>query len=226
MNDNYESVTLDEWISIHSTEDEMRSVFLNLDRALKYIHEHGYCIEVFHPQFIFVLNNSDNYIQFKKLMELSNDSLLRKKMIQEDIFHSSLIQIAYYLRMSDLNQLNPDFLRENFDEVVQFLPSDDSPYYRGVIQRGASVYFCEYALEKRNRDLEDLEKQIGEESTNEKVYFKDNISITNDSVNDIIYKQINGIKDRAFIHSLLIPSIVLGMLLVFGVISWIFSLIG
>ena len=159
-------------------------------------------------------------------MELSNDSLLRKKMIQEDIFHSSLIQIAYYLRMSDLNQLNPDFLRENFDEVVQFLPSDDSPYYRGVIQRGASVYFCEYALEKRNRDLEDLEKQIGEESANEKVYFKDNISITNDSVNDIIYKQINGIKDRAFIHSLLIPSIVLGMLLVFGVISWIFSLIG
>ena len=224
MKDEYGSITLDEWVSSHPSDDEMRSVFLNMDRALKYIHEHDYCIEIFHPSYIDVLNNSDDYIQFKRLIELSKDLITRKKMIQEDIFHSSLIQIAFYLKMSDLNQLNPDFLKENFDEVAQFIPSEDVPYYRGVIQRGASVYFCEYALEKRNRDLAELEKQLGEDSSNEKVYLKDNISITNDSVNDIIYKQINGLKDRAFIHSLLIPAIMLSLLLLFGVVLWVFSL--
>ncbi len=224
MNDEYGSIALDEWVSSHPTDDEMRSVFLNMDRALKYIHEHGYCIEIFHPSCIDVLNNSDTYIQFKKLIELSKDSITRKKMIQEDIFHSSLIQIAFYLKMGDLNQLNPDFLKDNFDEVSQFLPSEDVPYYRGVIQRGASVYFCEYALEKRNRDLAELEKQLGEDSSNEKIYLKENISMTNDSVNDIIYKQINGLKDRAFIHTLLIPAIMLSLLLLFGVVLWVFSL--
>ena len=173
MKDEYGSITLDEWVSSHPSDDEMRSVFLNMDRALKYIHEHDYCIEIFHPSYIDVLNNSDDYIQFKRLIELSKDLITRKKMIQEDIFHSSLIQIAFYLKMSDLNQLNPDFLKENFDEVAQFIPSEDVPYYRGVIQRGASVYFCEYALEKRNRDLAELEKQLGEDSSNEKVYLKD-----------------------------------------------------
>ena len=225
MSEKYESMSLDEWISFHSTDEEMRSVFLNMDRALKYIHEHDYCIEVFHPRYIDVLNNSDNYIQFKRLVELSSDSIIKRKMIQEDIFHSSLIQIAYYLKMSDLNQLNPDFLRENFDEIAQFIPSEDVPYYRGVIQRGASVYFCEYALEKRNRDLADLERQLGEDGSKEKVYLKENVSITNDSVNDIIYKQINGLKDKAFVHTLLIPAIVLSLLLLFGLISWVFSFI-
>lgn len=225
MSEKYESMSLDEWISFHSTDEEMRSVFLNMDRALKYIHEHDYCIEVFHPRYIDVLNNSDNYIQFKRLVELSSDSIIKRKMIQEDIFHSSLIQIAYYLKMNDLNQLNPDFLRENFDEIAQFIPSEDVPYYRGVIQRGASVYFCEYALEKRNRDLADLERQLGEDGSKEKVYLKENVSITNDSVNDIIYKQINGLKDKAFVHTLLIPAIVLSLLLLFGLISWVFSFI-
>ena len=225
MSEKYESMSLDEWISFHSTDEEMRSVFLNMDRALKYIHEHDYCIEVFHPRYIDVLNNSDNYIQFKRLVELSSDSIIKRKMIQEDIFHSSLIQIAYYLKMNDLNQLNPDFLRENFDEIAQFIPSEDVPYYRGVIQRGASVYFCEYALEQRNRDLADLERQLGEDGSKEKVYLKENVSITNDSVNDIIYKQINGLKDKAFVHTLLIPAIVLSLLLLFGLISWVFSFI-
>ena len=57
-----ESVTLLEWVNSHRSEEEMRSVFLNMDRALKYIHDHGYCIDEFYPTEINVLNNDDNYI--------------------------------------------------------------------------------------------------------------------------------------------------------------------
>ena len=72
-NDSIESVTLLEWVNKHHSDEEMRSVFLNMDRALKYIHDHGYCIDVFYPTEINVLNDDDKYIQFKKLVELSKD---------------------------------------------------------------------------------------------------------------------------------------------------------
>ncbi len=223
-NQNYESMSLTEWVVSHPSEDDRRAVFLNLDRALKYIHDHGYCIQIFHPSEIEVLNNDDQYIQFLHLMELSHDSITRKKMIKEDIFNSSLVQIGIY--SNSLKYLQPDFLKENFDSFVQFLPQGDVPYYRGVIQRGASVYFCEYALEKRNRDLAELEKELGEMTDDvEEQYDKEEVSITNDAVNDLIYKQINGLRDAAFINWLLVPTVILGMLVLFGILSWVSTLI-
>ncbi len=223
---NYESMSLSDWVLSHPGEEDLRTTFLNMDRALKYIHDHGYCIQVFHPSAIEVLNNDEDYIQFKYLMELSGDPVTRKKMIKEDIFNSSLIQIGIY--SNSLKYLSPEFLKENFDSFVQFLPPSDVPYYRGVIQRKAGVYFCEYALEKRNRDLEELENELGEMTEeSDRQYIRDfnsGVSITNDKVNDVIYKQINGMKDAAFVNWLLVPTVVLGMLLLFGVITWLSSL--
>ena len=225
LKNNYDSISLDDWIKEHQSEDELREVFLNLDRALKYIHEHGYCIEDFYPTEIMVLNNETDHIQFNKLLELSSNEEMKRQMIKEDIFNSSLVQIGIY--SNSLRYLTPEFLKENFDSFAQFLPTGDIPYYRGVVQRGASVYFCEFALEKRNRDLEELEKQLGEDGDKNKELWKSKIpqtSITNDRVNDTIYKQINGLKDSAFIHFLILPTIVLVMLLVFSIITWIVSL--
>ena len=222
----YDSVPLDEWVMTHPSDDDLRNVFLNMDRALKYIHDHGYCIQAFYPTEISVLNNEDDHIQFNKLVKLSSDFSTRKNMIKEDIFRSSLIQVGIYSNC--LKNLNPDFLKENFDSFTQFIPSGDVPYYRGVIQRGASVYFCEYALEKRNRDLQDLEKQLGEEGSEEEKQLQltqENTSITNDKINDSIYKQINGLKDAAFINALIIPTIILTIILVFAIISWVISMI-
>ena len=229
MNNKIESVSLDEWISTHHNDEEMRVVFLNMDRALKYIHEHGYCIEVFHPSEIMVLENKPDHIQFNKLLELSSDFSIRRDMIREDIFNSSLIQIGFYT--NSLWRLNPEFLKEHFDEFSQFIPAGDVPYYRGVVQRDASVYFCEYALEKNNRDLEALEAQLKEEgglgdsksltkTSNHNIGVQ---SITNDSINDSIYKQINGLKDAAFVNLLIIPTITLAMILIIGLIVLFFS---
>lgn len=217
----FESTTLDQWVKEHYSEEELRSIFLNMDRALKYIHDHGYCIEVFYPTEITVINNEDDHIQFNKLVELSSDPDIRREMVKEDIFNSSLIQIGIYSK--SLKYLNPDFLRENFDEFAQFIPQDDIPYYRGVVQRGAAVYFCEFALEKRNRDLEELEKELGEEGGKSLIKVPENEDITNNKINDQIYRQINGMRDAAFVNLLLIPTIILGMLLVFGIVSWLIS---
>ena len=220
-NKEIESTTLEQWVQTHYSEEELRSIFLNMDRALKYIHDHGYCIEVFYPTEIKILNNEDDHIQFNKLVELSQDGSIRREMVKEDIFNSSLIQIGIYSK--SLKYLTPEFLKENFDSFSQFIPADDIPYYRGVVQRGASVYFCEYALEKRNRDLIELEKELGEEDNKTLVKQPQNEDLTNNKVNDQIYRQINGLRDAAFVNLLLIPTIILGTLLVFGIVSWLIS---
>ena len=221
-NKEIESTTLEQWVQTHYSEEELRSIFLNMDRALKYIHDHGYCIEVFYPTEIKVLNNEDDHIQFNKLVELSQDGSIRREMVKEDIFNSSLIQIGIYSK--SLKYLTPEFLKENFDSFSQFIPADDIPYYRGVVQRGASVYFCEYALEKRNRDLIELEKELGGEDNKTLVKQPQNEDLTNNKVNDQIYRQINGLRDAAFVNLLLIPTIILGILLIFGLLSWIISI--
>ncbi|MBR5370437.1 MAG: hypothetical protein IK137_03960 [Bacilli bacterium] len=225
-NNEVESVTLSEWVKSHYSEEEMRSIFLNMDRALKYIHEHGYCIDVFYPTEINVLNNDDRYVQFKKLVELSKDYDLAKEMMREDIFRSSLIQVGIYT--NSLNYMNPDFLKENFDSFAQFIPQDDVPYYRGVIQRNASVYFCEYALEKRKRDLEDLERQLGEEGSAVVTPINEpsEAEITNKKVNDLIYRQINGISEAAFLNMALIPIVLLILICIIMCIVMISNFIG
>lgn len=229
-NQSYEAISLSDWIVSHPDEEDLRTVFVNMDRALKYIHEHGYCIKVFYPTEIEVLGNSPDCIQFKKLLELSSDPGRRREMIKEDILHSSLIQIGIYT--NSLKYINPNFVKDNFDSFVQLLPAGDVPYYRGVVQRGASVYFCEFVLEKRNKDLANLEKELDEGGTEKgRILQKSsnrNIgveSITNDKINDQIYAQINGMRDSAFINYLVIPALILVMLLVLSLISLVFSLV-
>lgn len=220
-NNEVESVTLSEWVNEHHSEEEMRSIFLNMDRALKYIHEHGYCIDVFYPTEINVLNNNDNYVQFKKLVELSKEYDLAKEMIKEDIFRSSLIQIGMY--SNSLNHINPDFVKENFDSFSQFIPQDDIPYYRGVIQRGASVYYCEYTEERSKRDIEALEKELG--NSEENVEIPTNNDITNKKVNDYIYRQINGMDDAAFLNIALVPIVILTIISIIMAIVVLVNLI-
>ena len=223
----YESASLDQWIRTHSTEEEMRELFLNMDRALKYIHDHDYCIQIFHPSEIEVLENSPDYINFKKLMELPNDVAKRKEMIKEDIFNSTLIQLSFYgaINSEKIIYFEPAFVKEHFDDLTQFLPSGDVPYYRGVIQRGASVYFCEFALERRKRELIDLEKQLGEENNDSvsEIPEVDDSVITNDRVNDYIYRRINGLKDSAFVNILVVPTIALVIIFIYSVIAWVIS---
>ena len=210
-NDSIESVTLLEWVNKHHSDEEMRSVFLNMDRALKYIHDHGYCIDVFYPSEINVLNNDDNYVQFKKLVELSKDYEIAKEMKREDIFRSSFIQIGMYT--NSLNYLNPEFLKENFDSFAQFIPQDDVPYYRGVVQRGAGVYLYEFFLEKRKRELEDLGKQVGDVSAEITAINEPSpAELTNTKINNQIYRQINGVDQAAFLNMALIPIAILVLL--------------
>lgn len=216
-------MSLDSWINSFRNEEEMREIFLNMDRAMKYLHDRGYCIKSFDPRNIMILNNSINQIKLDTL-PLPKDLIERKKYVKDDIYNSSFVQIGIYSNC--LPYLKKDFLKSNFDKFAEFLPEGDVPYYRGVIDRGASVYLCEYATEKANRDLIALEKDLSDDnkSTNKNnKHFFDDTSV-NDKINDVIYKQISNKKDAAFVSFLLFPTALLVLGVVFALISLIVSL--
>lgn len=204
------------WINLHKSIEDFRTLFLNLDCALKYVHEHGYCVANFSPTEIYVLKGSENGIQFHQLIEMPHSFEQRKKLIQEDIFKSSFLQIAIYSNM--LNRLTPQFLKERFNDITMFLPAEDIPYYRGVIERGASIYLYEYRLEAFRRNLTSL----GVKDANSNSVIK--IVQNNRYINSIIYQQINN-SNAAFVHYLIIPTIIFGFLFLFSVICWFISIL-
>ena len=215
---NGQSISLKSWIDSFRDEEEMKEIFLNMDRALKYIHEHGYCIQTFDPNCIEILNDSLNQIRFCELMKMPDDSMQQKKIIKEDIYNSSFIQIGLYTNC--LSYLKKEFLKSNFDGFVTFLPENDVPYYRGVIERGASVYLCEFVAERTKRDLANLEKEL----TGENVKPLNSVSAynpsgVNDQINDSIYRHINSKRsDAAFVTTLMFPTLVLSLGLIIALI--------
>ena len=198
------AVSLASWINSYRDEEEMREIFLNMDRAMKYLHDRGYCIKSFDPRNIYILNNSIDQIKLD-VLPLPSDYSESKKYVKEDIYNSSFVQIGLY------SKCLPYLKREG-----------DVPYYRGVIDRGASVYFCEYAMEKANRDLAALEKELAGEGMGTpapKAPMGD-VNV-NTRINDGIYKQLTGKRDAAFVSLLLFPT----ALLVLGVVLALISLI-
>ena len=232
MADNYESIPLDLWIMNHPKEEDIRTVFINMDIALKYIHEHGYCIEVFYPSEIEILNNELDHIQFKKLIELSRDPAIKQQMIKEDLFNSALMQIGLYFYSDGLglsintilHNLKPEILKENFDAYSQVIPEGDTPYYRGIILRGATVYLCEFVQEKNNRELQELEKQLAPDDQKNFEPAQIKKVPSNNKVNDNIYRQINGLRDAAFISVLTIPTVIIIVMIIIMIFSWVISI--
>lgn len=224
-----DAINLLEWVSYTSASDEnLRDVFLNMDRAMKYVHDRGYCIKSFDPREIEILNYSVNQIRFKTLLEMPKDYTYRKELKQEDIFNSSCLQIGLYTH--SLPYLKKEFLKSNFEEFAKSLPADDVPYYRGVIERGATIYLCEWDLEKRKRDLEKLDQEVsGGEGKGRQLVKSNGLSTldpsaVNDKINDKIYKQLNSITDAAFISFLIFPTMLLVLGIVALIIMWVVKL--
>lgn len=227
MNRDQEMVsrTLYEWVGEDTeygtrTDEELKEVFVNLDKALKYLHNHGYYVVSFDPRNIEILNEKTNQIRFNEITSLPiayNESNEKKK---EDIFLSACLQIGLYTHT--LKYLNVDYLKDNFDSFASNLPSDDVPYYRGVIERGANVYLGEYLNEKSKKDLKKLEEELGEEADIGTV--TKSIDDTNEAINDKIYKQINGLSDSAFISYFMYPVVIVSIISIFFILAWLMIL--
>ena len=185
---------------------------------MKYIHDQGYYIESFALDTIDILNHSVKQIKFNQLKEMPLDFSSQKDLVRDNIFLSAVLQIGIYAKCLQYFQGEAiTYLKQNFGDFSIFLPEEDIPYYRGVIERGASVYLSSYVGERKKRDLNNLDQQINDEGSGKgKTLVKTNgTSLTaedlvpqNIAELQDVYRNLSK-KDAAFARALIYPILIL-----------------
>ena len=145
-------MTLSEWLQKYHMQEDLQNLFVNMDIAMKYIHDQGFYIESFALDRIKLLNDSIRLIRFENLAPFPNDITQQKELVRNNIFLSAVLQIGVYANcIQYFNTDTMQFLKENFNQFSMFLPQEDVPYYKGVIERGASVYYSAFVGERKKR---------------------------------------------------------------------------
>ena len=218
-------MTLSEWLQKYHMQEDLQNLFVNMDIAMKYIHDQGFYIESFALDRIKLLNDSIRLIRFENLAPFPNDITQQKELVRNNIFLSAVLQIGVYANcIQYFNTDTMQFLKENFNQFSMFLPQEDVPYYKGVIERGASVYYSAFVGERKKRELKELDKQLsgvdGGVNSRGKVLVKSNglaepsaedLIPHNEKENGVIYKDLSK-KEAAFARALIYPI----MILIFG----------
>lgn len=230
-----ESITLNEWLMKYHLPDELQDLFVNMDLAMKYIHDQGYYITSFALDSIELLNNSIKQVKFDQLSELPSNFSDQKKIIHDNIFLSAVLQIGVYANcLQYFTTETMEFLKENFESFSIFLPENDVPYYKGIIERGASVYLSSYVGERKKRDLLNLNKEVSDgtpDNSKGKTFVKTNgipADLTAEDLvppnkaNEIIYANLAK-KDAAFVRALIYPILILLLGLTVLLLSYILA---
>ena len=149
-------IKLRDWFQQETNEEKLKKAFYNMSSTMKYIHSYDYYISNFNLSEI-EINNPETLspIQYNQLNKMNEDD--DQDIINRNIFILALMQVGVYT--NTLNTLNAQFVKENFSEFEMFLPEDDIPYLRGVIQRNSPVYYCDFVDEKNKREIEKLEQE-------------------------------------------------------------------
>lgn len=223
-NKKVDSITLQEWLSQGYDTDDLQSLFVNMDVAMKYIHDQGYYISSFALNRIELLNHSLHQVKFDDLASLPLEVPAQKEMVRNNIFLSSVLQIGIYancLQYFDTSAMA--YLKENFEQFATFIPEEDVPYYKGIIERGASVYYSAYVGERKKRELMNLEKELSSTGnqpskqlvkSSPTIYNAADLIPDNEKENRIIYASISrransSMREAAFARALIYPILIL-----------------
>lgn len=228
-----ESITLNEWLDGYHTNEQLQNLFVNMDIAMKYIHNQGFYISSLALDKITLLNQSVRQIKFQELIPLPYDVSQKKQIVRDNIFMSAVLQVGLYAKCLQYFTMNTiPSLKENFKGFSIFLPQEDVPYYSGIIEKGASVYYSDYVGERKKRDLQNLEKEVSSNDgtgrgksmvkTNGTNYTTEDFLPHNEEANEIIYANLVR-KEAAFARALIYPILVfvLGFVVLF--LSYLFS---
>ena len=229
---NVESITLQEWLSKYHLQDELQSFFINMDIAMKYIHDQGYYIKSFALDSIELLNNSIKQVKFDEVEEMPLNFSQQKELVHNNVFLSTVLQIGVYAKcLQYFTDETMQFLKENFDQFAIFLPEEDVPYYKGIVERGATVYYSEYVGQRKIRDLKNLETQFendgGGKDTGKSLvkktgnYTAEDLVPQNTHENEMIYANLAK-KDAAFARALIYPILVFVLGFVVLSLSYLF----
>ncbi len=221
----FEPMNMEEYFWAYPSNDQRQKLFSGFHGTLEFLHGNGYVSENMHPSMIIVLDEDAKHIRIVRIAKIPDDMDMaeRKKLVQEDIKNAVIVQIGLftgtlpYLRGSRDDILN--FFKEHFDEIAQFLPEGDAPYYRGVLN-GAVVYYCDFFIKKKEIEFNNLQQQTG--NVIQGNFLQGSRNAVNAAAEEV-YPFVK--KDAAFIHMLIIPTVVVVLITIFAIISWVISVI-
>lgn len=226
-----DSITLNDWLQSNHTTAQLQELFVNMDIAMKYIHDQGYYISSFALDKVALLDQSVRYIQFQELAPLPYDISQQKHVVRDNIFMAAILHLGIYSKCLQHFTMNTiPAIKDNFQQFTIFLPPEDVPYYTGIIEKGASVYFSSYVGERNKRDLQKLENEISSNGGDlrGKSLVRKNGNYTaedflphNEEFNERIYANLVK-KEAAFARALIYPILVfvLGFVILF--LSYLF----
>ncbi len=220
-------ISVKDWLATHKDIKSQQKLFYNMSRTLNYIHEHDYYVENFNLGKIHILNdNTLSPIQYDVVVRIPNGS--KAQIVKDDIYNLAFIQIATYTNI-DLNILKPSFLKENFQEFQPFIPQDDYNYLKGIIERGASVYYYQYFDGFYEKQIEKLNEELGEanENGNSLNMQKTKSTLAGRAMVDKetrkLYSELVDSKQAAFISFLIFPFSLILLALILGIIIFIYK---
>lgn len=221
-----EVVTLKDWLRQPHTMEEYQSLFMVMDMTMHYIHNKGYGILTKkgrdgYPELdtsrVRILDGKVPRVFFPDIDVV--EPSYQKQLVHDNIYSNAYTAIKAYSNFNE--ELNHRFLKENFKEFELFLPEDDIPYYRGIIERDASVYYAEY-VQKR------IEKQIEKEEGVLQGEARSNSLSKSTEIGKAIasqYSQLDSSNIAAFVHLYIFPAIIIFLSLIIPIIAWVFALL-
>ncbi len=205
-------LNLNEWLIRHnvnkeSEEQNFKKLFYNMDLKMKKLHRKGYYIDSFKGEDILIQGNNVEFNSLKKMYQEDSDYIIRK-----NIYFSAVTAISIYCSCM-INPNSKAFLKENFNEFAFFIPDDNKPYYRGIIERESKVYLSDYMDAKIKRDIEKESENLGEGINNSRQLNKSTMAgrLLNDESNSSIagYALIYAFAGIIFLLAILIPLLII-----------------
>lgn len=176
---NYKTMTLNEFINTYNSSSDkdvpiINDMLLAMDKKMKMYHDHNYVITSFdiNKTYIYQAKDlNDNLIfdaDYSEWAPVGESNYTFK----DNVFYLSCLAIGIYNNcLSYINPAEPKFLRENFNLFAENMPSDVVPYYRGIIERGFSVYLNEFVDSKNEQEIAKIQeeaKRMAEEEAEKK----------------------------------------------------------
>lgn len=201
-NDNFDQrnfISLADWAPMHDSMDEKREFLLNADIALKYLNSNGMKVDSFDFNDVFIVDDNLREIKFNVI---SNVGTVTDADVKSNIYDAA--KMALYLYLYPCENIDDGFFKSHFADFSFAFPPDDVPYYKGIVERGASVYFNEFDFQKRKMDLEKLGDSVKGEDGD--LMGDVNLSMLSKPNNDEYNKRIY--REGAYAKAIALPTII------------------
>lgn len=226
---NFKTMTLNQFINTYNSSSEkdvpiINDMLLAMDKKMQMYHDHNYVITSFDINKTYIYEAEDKYgnlifdADYSEYMPIDQS----QSTVKDNVFYLACLAVGIYNNcLSYIDPSNPKFLKENFNLFAENMPQEVVPYYRGIIERGFSVYLNEFVDSRNQQEIAKMQeeaKRMAEEEAEKKK--KQNISST-PKVKPNSAWGING--DAAFSAIAFFPIVFLLLGVIIPIIFLIFS---